>query len=918
MSLNESYSPGYEAERTPSPPPLPPLPDTHAASPVTSSPPSLPPLPASASTEHIVLSMQDESPPAPEADIEPGSPLPPPSSPPPTDDNYSIAMPPSFLLPLNRSWATLPTPMLVSTVLATPASPDSAPQHPQQHERDEDRDGRYVTHRPLPIHTAGSGGPSATIHHSLNPPHSDVSGASSSPWGVSPADAADGLIGEEERRQQSRDDTLEAHVLKTPTSGGGGEEEVGAADAMTVRVTEADEDQDVEKEMKEGDDREGSPLDNSTIRYGTAGSDLPIQLTARQAAPGEGEMDQKEENEANTSNESFHYSPHGTIHDNLHIHTTATTEPDGTLGNYHTLSVPSRISDTTVPFQTMSRISDTTVPYTMTMDAGVAEYQYTYNQEQEGLVEQGRLSSNPLSPSLASPSYHALNSPLTPTATHPLAYHSIHSPNSPSAPTMPYQQTISSMGPVSYSAAQMRAFSPSLNDASMREEYKTGEVDGNIAEGAASEQHAPGGVAVMIDDEKEPGEALEPEVLEAIARLEAGEPAESNVVRVSVGEDGSTLLPAHASEMELQRYGSGLPAAYGGAAAVVVGSGIVDDGGEGVNMHKEGQSTPMRIGGSNRSSRSQAKSPRSSKRSSRSRPAPRKPPVRWPVFTAFFVTAVVIVFLLEFQYEDWTADSLYENPMYGPHPSTMLHFGAKFTPALLLHGQHWRLIASMLLHSGAIHCIFSLVVGVMYAYQFEREHGWWRVFPCWVISGVFGQLFSSLLSPMFVSVGGSAAVCGLVSGWVGDWLHSWDRIENHWSYGYRHFFCMCIVFTAGVFPFNDNYAALGACACGVACGLVAYAPVHRKADARWQLGDFGSWRVTGFKKVLLGIVLVLTIYAVVCGLLFGRSVDSLYGCENCHWVGCIDTPLWSCSAGIPTDCFDATGHLTHTSKSSLC
>ena len=923
MSADPSYSPGAEAERSPSPPPLPPLPDVQTDLSILSTPPPLPPLPpvpVSTSPDHIVLSLHDDDSSAAvedEDEGEPGSPLPSiTTSPQPPDQHHSLASPPSYLR-INRTWSTLPVPMLATNGPDMPTTPNSAPQQPQ-YEHNDDRDGRYVTHRPLPIQTLASlGAPTASIHHSLNAPYSSHSAASSASGGVSPAVVE--VSGEEEKLQlpqpqQQRYNTLDKYMLKTPI-GEDEEEEAKEEGVVSVLVDSAD-------------DRDGSPLDDTTMRYSTAGSDLNLPLPV-EVVPGEDggdkEAEAKQQKEMTAADSSFRYSPHGHTHDNLHIQTTATSQLGDTLNNFHTLSVPSRISDTTVPYQTMSRashISDTTVPYAATLvDGSGAEYQYTYNQEQEGLIDEGRQSSNPLSP-LASPSYHAMHSPRSGTASHPLAYHTINSPTSPSAPTLPYQNTISSMGPVSYSAAQLRPFSPSLNEQLLvQQEYKTGELD--IPEHAPADEAAPGGVAVLIDDEKEPGEQLEPEVLAAIERLEAGEVADSNVVHVSdEAVDSGVVLPAHASEMELQRYGSGLPAAFG-AAVVVVGDGIKVDDGDAVNMRKEGQSTPIRSNASNRSSRasSKTKSNRAAnKRSSRSRPPPKAPTVRWPIFSAFFVTAVVIVFLLEMQYENWHYDSLYDNPMFGPHPSTMLHFGAKFTPALLEHGQHWRLIASILLHSGAIHCLFSLVVGFMYAYQFEREHGWWRVFPCWLLSGLFGQLFSSLLSPHFISVGGSAAVCGLVSGWVGDWLHSWNRIENRWTYGIRHFFSMCIVFTAGVFPFNDNYAALGACACGIACGLVAYAPIHRKSDARWQLGDFGPWRVTGFKKVLLGIALVGAMYGVVCGLLFGRSdvVDGLYGCVNCHWVGCVDTLLWSCSAGVPTDCFDATGHLTHTSTSPYC
>ena len=867
MSHNDSYSPGYEAERTPSPPPLPPLPaDALLALPAAVRPlPPLPPASIAARPEYIVLSLDAKSSTTSEDDVEPGSPLQP-VSPLPPDDHHALSTPPPCL-PTNqqRSWATLP-PIHTFSALTTPGTTDSMAAHSASY--GDDRDGRFVTHRPLPIRTAAA--LDATSHHSPRPAPSDAL-----------AEAPDNEL------PQPLDDSLGAHVLNTPTSADRSRaEEAPGAEGQTAQVAEASD----EDEVKASGGTLTSQFDDSTIRYDTAGSDFNLRLTAIDvdAAPGEdADGDEKDR----TVNSSFHYSPQprSADDDTLHVHTTASSDLSATLGAYGTLSVPSRISDTTVPFQrTMSHVSLLSGGHDASVDRdGAAEYRYTYNPAEQGaLAAEGRLSSNPLSPA-----YHAMHSPRSPADyAHPLAYQHMQSPTSADSSTPPYQHTVSTLGPASYSAAQQRAFSPS----------------------------APHEAA---EDEKEPGSArVEPEVLAAIARLEAGEAAASDVVRVSMGEaDEAAEVPP---ELELQRYGSGLPIHYGGApvavgAGVMVDDVLVDDGGEGINMRKEGEATPpLRNAASSSRAASKSKPSRSFRSGHRAKRDVVR--VRWPVFTSFFVVSVVIVFLLEMQYESWNYDSLYENPMFGPHPDTLLHFGAKFTPALLLHGQHWRLIASPLLYSGAIQAIFALAIGYMYARQFEREHGWWRVFPCWLVSAVFGQLFSSLLAPQLVSVGGSAAVSGLVAGWLGDALHSWHSIDRPWYYLARHAMGTAMVFTAGVFPYGDLAGTLGSCVCGVACGLVAYAPVHRKASVRWRPGDFGPWRMTGLKKVLLGVILIAAMFAVVCGLLFARGVDEVFECENCHWVGCIDTPLWDCEVGVPKDCFGPSGQLTHISTSPYC
>jgi len=262
-----------------------------------------------------------------------------------------------------------------------------------------------------------------------------------------------------------------------------------------------------------------------------------------------------------------------------------------------------------------------------------------------------------------------------------------------------------------------------------------------------------------------------------------------------------------------------------------------------------------------------------------------------------------VMLLVMLSYDNWSLASLYDNPMYGPEGSTLLHFGAKFSPALLAHHQSWRLFVSCFLHSGIIHLVFSLGIAFMYLFSLEKEHGWLRVSTVFVVSGIFSQLFSALISPTVVSVGGAAALTGVVSSWLGDFVHSYNQIQLPWQYFIRNVISTAIVFAAGIFPFNDNWANFGAVIAGVVCGLAFYFPIHKSKRT-------GRWRVHHVKVWVPALALLVVMICTVCGALYGQSESDAYKSRgNAHWIACIDAPYWSCSAGVPDGCF-SNGQLT--------
>ena len=376
--------------------------------------------------------------------------------------------------------------------------------------------------------------------------------------------------------------------------------------------------------------------------------------------------------------------------------------------------------------------------------------------------------------------------------------------------------------------------------------------------------------------------------------------ADAGVVRVDVDD-----YPV-AFEIELQRASSGLAdqwqqppvvaqtvrveeAAVAGGLVVAPIDGFGVDG----NENPEGRSSAVQ--GRPLSSR-QRKSPNGKSANHRGRPTGRPALQHWPLFTAAIVVLDVVYFVAMLGWGSWTFASLLDNPMYGPDGATLLHFGARFTPTILLHAEHWRLIVSCILHAGIIHIIFSLCIGALYCFTLELEYGWYRVLTIWVGSGVFSQMFASLLSPDLISVGGGAALTGVVASWLSDFVHTHDRIVGKWQYLVRNLFTSGLVFVSGIFPFVDNWGLGSGAVMGFLLGLVLYAPLHRTRE--------GRWKVHHLPIVVPAALLTIAAFAVVPAVLFHQSDSSAYSPRGpAHWIACVDTSYWSCHSGVPLDCY---------------
>lgn len=91
----------------------------------------------------------------------------------------------------------------------------------------------------------------------------------------------------------------------------------------------------------------------------------------------------------------------------------------------------------------------------------------------------------------------------------------------------------------------------------------------------------------------------------------------------------------------------------------------------------------------------------------------------------------------------------------------LLIYGAKINAAID-QGQFWRLVTPIFLHGSILHLGFNMYALYVLGPSIERAYGRWLFLALFLVSGIYGNLFSYWLMPA-VSLGASTAVFGLIA-----------------------------------------------------------------------------------------------------------------------------------------------------------
>ena len=93
-------------------------------------------------------------------------------------------------------------------------------------------------------------------------------------------------------------------------------------------------------------------------------------------------------------------------------------------------------------------------------------------------------------------------------------------------------------------------------------------------------------------------------------------------------------------------------------------------------------------------------------------------------------------------------------------------------------GEPWRLCSAMWLHAGVIHLASNMWGLKQAGFPAERVHGWWKILLLYMLSGLMGNVISSIFLPTSITVGASGAVFGLFGAMWGDFCQNYGMYEK--------------------------------------------------------------------------------------------------------------------------------------------
>lgn len=251
-----------------------------------------------------------------------------------------------------------------------------------------------------------------------------------------------------------------------------------------------------------------------------------------------------------------------------------------------------------------------------------------------------------------------------------------------------------------------------------------------------------------------------------------------------------------------------------------------------------------------------------------------------PLFTYAVVFICIAVFVLEMGFNSWEFEPFKINPLYGPSVKTLDKLGAKDTEKIVDEGQIQRLFIPMWLHGGIIHLGFNIFGFYKISKNLEIAYGFFPIAFIYIISGIFSMVTSTIFLPMTITVGASGAIFGLLGACWADFGYNYSMIQNKCCYSMSLFLSTVISLIFGLLPLLDNFCHIGGFISGLICGLIV---CFNSETKKLPFLRFASASLL----ILLFSTSIIVLFL---------NVDSNNWCKWCHYLSCVDTPWWSCTA----------------------
>uniref|UniRef100_A0A4W6F2X8 Inactive rhomboid protein n=1 Tax=Lates calcarifer TaxID=8187 RepID=A0A4W6F2X8_LATCA len=120
--------------------------------------------------------------------------------------------------------------------------------------------------------------------------------------------------------------------------------------------------------------------------------------------------------------------------------------------------------------------------------------------------------------------------------------------------------------------------------------------------------------------------------------------------------------------------------------------------------------------------------------------------------------------------------------------------------------QFYRFWLSLFLHAGLLHCVVSVVFQMTILRDLEKLAGWVRISIIYILSGITGNLASSLFLPYRAEVGPAGSQFGLLACLFVELFQGWQMLEKPWK-AFTKLLCIVLfLFLCGLLPWIDNIA----------------------------------------------------------------------------------------------------------------
>ena len=197
------------------------------------------------------------------------------------------------------------------------------------------------------------------------------------------------------------------------------------------------------------------------------------------------------------------------------------------------------------------------------------------------------------------------------------------------------------------------------------------------------------------------------------------------------------------------------------------------------------------------------------------------------------------------------------NELLAPTYQTLDLFGMKI-PSKIYKGHLHRLILYGILHANLIHLISNLFSQIILGFFLEDLIGTIKLFLLYLLSNIFGGLFSCVMNNAS-GVGASVAIFGILGGYFGFTLINWDLVKNNINYIINMVFLVIIVIANAAIGIGsevvDNYGHLGGFIYGFLFSFIFIEPKKGNKSSLWL--EFDTWK--RYSSILLGVSIVLLI-----------------------------------------------------------